>query len=315
MNIKGEIEMNDEVKKIYGKITEIKENSIVVDPVFGSKLEIFYDNNIDTIMVTEENVNVEYTDGSEPRFIQIIGQVKVEVPSEPVEVEIKIPKGQQRKIRGNIVKSEVSQESEIGSVVIELEKINLNMLYSRISKGIVPKPGTLCTVTILDGKIPRVLEITTNNEEELKGPIYTPIPEEKGLIRWPVACMGCGGINHEELKQRDGFWSKGFIREKLAGGATKGEIAQAFVLGGVAGAAYKAYKEKPQGKRGVELYLQIDMYQCPNCFDKKNRHTTFMSVDVDMSDFTYIFEFNNPKFAEFFNSYNPDKVIAQSMER
>ena len=196
MNSKGEIEMNDEVKKIYGKITEVKENSVIVDPVFGSKLELFYDSSVDTIKETEENVNIEYTDSSEPTFIQIIGQVKVEDTPRQIDVEstqdMKIPEGQQRKIRGKIIKSGVSQESKIGTVQIELEKVNLEMLYSRISKGEVPSPGTLCTVTILDGKMPKVLEISTNNDEELDGPIYTPIPKENGLIRWPVACMKCG---------------------------------------------------------------------------------------------------------------------------
>lgn len=311
--------MNDEVKKIYGKITEVKENSIIVDPVFGSKLELFYDKTVNTIMVTEENVNVEYTDGSEPAFIQIVGQVKVEESPEQIKVEsapeMKIPVGQKRKIRGKIIKSGVSPESRIGSVVIELEEINLEMLYSRISKGEVPSSGTLCTVTILDSKIPKILEITTNNEEELDGPIYTPVPKEKGDVRWPVACMNCGNTNYEELKHREGFWRKTFTREKIPSGPTKGEYAREFLKSGLAGVAFKALTESPEGIPGVELYLKIDLYQCNNCFHKKNRYTNFMSVDVNPTDITYILKFNNSKFAKFFFNYNPDRIIAKSSGR
>jgi len=319
MNSKGENEMSDEVKKIYGKITEVKENSIIVDPLFGSKLEIFYDKNVETIKVTEEKVNVEYTDGSEPMFIQIAGQVKVEESPRLIEVEstpeMKIPKGQQRKIRGKIIKSGVSQESKIGSVLIELDNVNLEMLYSRISKGEVPSPGILCTVTILDGKIPKILEITTNNEEELDGPIYTPVPKEKGDVRWPVACMNCGDTNYEELKHREGFWRTSFTREKIAGGPTKSEYTKEFLKSGLSGVAIKAFTEEPLGVPGIQLYLQIDLYQCKNCFHKKNRYTNFMSVDVNPTDLTYILKFNNRKFAKFFFNYNPDRIRAKSSGR
>jgi len=317
--------MNDEVKKAYGKVIEIKDGSIIVDPVFGSKIEIFYDKNTQHVKLTEENVNVEYREFPQPNLIQIVGLKEETVddvgPAPDQQLQMKIPEGQRRKIRGKLTKSTVSPETNIGSVFLELEKVNLEMLYSRISQGKIPEVGAICTVTIVDGKIPRVLEISTNNEEEIWDPIYTPFPEEEGDVRWPIACMGCGNTDYKNLKLKNDFWARGFItgQKKSTDGPSKKDLAGLYLVGGVpalaAGAAYKAIKERPKGPSGYEAYLEIELYQCESCFDKKNNYKNFMSVDIDTTNLTHIFEFKNPRYSEFFFNYNPDRIVAKTMAR
>jgi hypothetical protein len=328
MSRDGGFRMNDEVKKVYGKVIEVKEDSIVVDPVFGSKIEIFYDIDTQRVQLTEENVNIEYQGFPQPKLVQIVGLKeetvdeaglkKIEAPDQ--QLQMKIPEGERRKVRGKLTKSTVSPDTNIGSVFLELEKLNLEMIYSRISHGKIPEIGTLCTVTIVDGKIPRILEISTNNEEELWDPIYTPFPDDEISVRWPVACMGCGNTDYKELKHSDNIWVQGFItgrtKEKSL---TKGDLAKAYVIGGVpglaAGVAYKAIKERPKGPTGIEAYMEIELYQCPNCFDKKNSYKNFMTIEIDPSNLNLIFQFNNERYAEFFYSYNPGRILAKTMKR
>ena len=117
------------------------------------------------------------------------------------------------------------------------------------------------------------------------------------------------------MKLRGGFWRKGVTRERIAKGPTKGEYAKEFVKTGVPGVVYKVLKERPQGSLGIEFYLEVDFYQCKNCFHKNNHYTDFMTADVDPIKLTYILKFNNSKFAKFFFDYNPEKVVAQTVTR
>ena len=88
-------------------------------------------------------MNVEYQEFPQPNLVQIVGIEEEAVgeagfgqmPAPDVQLQMKIPEGQQRRIRGKLIKSTVSPKTNIGSVVLELEKVNLELLYSRISQG------------------------------------------------------------------------------------------------------------------------------------------------------------------------------------
>lgn len=317
-------------KKTYCKFIEAKLDEsgigkIVIDPVFGSNLELAFDA-LSEGDIPEPNAWIHVVHENE-RVLQIIsdGDTQEENTSEGFLSSTPTrPIGRTRKIRGEILEVSVSESSgfKSGTITVKLQDVDLEMLVGRNTTGAIPPIGATASFVIEDIHLPRILEISTSGES-IAGPAYTPVPRERGAVRWPKACMGCGDTNLSELKMKLAFWEKTLElsewRQKARTKGTKerfedmGEnMAVGFALGGVVGAviAGGATIAGAHGKRGKSSrrILHVTMYLCPRCFRKNAHHSQYMEVDAVPGTLELILKFKSPKFAEFFYDHNPDTI-------
>lgn len=202
-------------KKTYCKfvganLDESGIGKIVIDPVFGSKIELAFDG-LSEGDIPERNAWINVVHENE-RVIRIIsdGDTQEENTAEsfPSSTPTR-PIGPTRTIRGEILEVSVSESSgfKSGTITIKLQDVDLEMLVGRNTAGAIPPIGTTASFVIEDIHFPRVLEISTSGES-IAGPAYTPVPRERGAVRWPKACMGCGDTNLSELKMKLAFGKK-----------------------------------------------------------------------------------------------------------
>ncbi|MHA1907734.1 MAG: hypothetical protein ACW98Y_10610, partial [Candidatus Thorarchaeota archaeon] len=99
-------------KKVYGKIDRTSENTITIDPVFGSKVECSVEASlIGEIPQTEENINVIITDDDHPQVVEFLVSKQTDASIEP---EVKSPvkdkelAGAALHVRGRILSSELN---------------------------------------------------------------------------------------------------------------------------------------------------------------------------------------------------------------
>ncbi|NOR37960.1 MAG: hypothetical protein GQ580_00040, partial [Candidatus Thorarchaeota archaeon] len=274
-------------KKTYCKFVEAKLDEsgigkIVIDPVFGSKLELAF-NGLSEGSIPERDawVHVVHENG---QVLQIIsnGDTQDENAAEsPPTSKPTRPTGPTRKVRGEVLEVNVSESSgfKSGTVTAKLQDMDLKMMIGPNTQGALPPIGTTATFAIEDTHFPRVLEISISNEL-ITGPAYTPVPQDRGAVRWPKACMGCGDTNLSELKMKPAIWEKTlelaeWRKRARAQGAKdrrkdlKENMAVGWVLGGAVGAviAGSASIAGGHGRRGKfsRRILHVTMYLCPSC--------------------------------------------------
>ncbi len=314
-------------KKTYCKFVEamLDESGIgkiVIDPVFGSKIELAFDG-LSEGNIPEPDAWIHVVHENE-RVLQIMpddDKQEENTTKSPLSSEPTHPTGSIRKVRGEILEVNVNESSgiKLGTITAKLQDMDLEMLIGRNTRGAIPPIGTNATFAIEDIHFPRVLEISISDESGT-GPAYTPVPRERGAVRWPKACMGCGNTNLSELKMETDIWEKTFeLSEWRKRARAKGtrdrfdnigkKIVLGFTLGGVLGAAVagSAGIAGGGGKRGTRSrrVLHVVMYLCSSCFHRDAHYSQYMEVDAVPSEISLSFKFKSPKFAEYFYDHNP----------
>lgn len=312
-------------KFVEAMLDESGIGKIVIDPVFGSKLELAFDE-LSEGSIPEPNAWIHVMHENE-RVLQILDDGD---KAEESTVEIAPfrdqtrPAGPTRRIRGEILEVSVSESSgfKVGTIAVKLEDLDLEMLIGRNTQGAIPPIGTTATLVIEDIHFPRVLEISISGESST-GPAYTPVPRERGAVRWPKACMGCGDTTLSELKKKFAYWEQTLeLSEWRQKARAKGKmdrfehmgknIAKGFVLGGVVGAvvAGGVTIAGSHGKRGKfsRRILHVPMYLCPSCFHKDAHYSQYMEVDAIPGTIGLSLKFKSPEFAEYFYDHNPGAI-------
>jgi len=312
-------------KFVEAKLDESGIGKIVIDPVFGSNLELVFDG-LSEGDIPERNAWINVVHENE-RVIRIIsdGDTQEENTAEsfPSSTPTR-PIGPTRTIRGEILEVSVSESSgfKSGTITVKLQDVDLEMLVGRNTAGAIPPIGTTASFVIEDIHFPRVLEISTSGES-IAGPAYIPVPRERGAVRWPKACMGCGDTNLSELKMKLAFWEKTLElsewRQKARKKGTKDRfedmgknVAVGFALAGVVGAviaggATLAGGHGKSGKRSRRI-LHVTMYLCPQCFHKNAHHSQYMEVNAVPGTIELSLKFKSSKFAEYFYDHNPGTI-------
>jgi hypothetical protein len=310
----------EKVRKVYCKFIESKQTDsgrvIVIDPVFGNKMELIYNEDSEGGIPSPETwIHVEYMNETVVRtiFKQDVTETKSEEPSVKTPAPMIVtPKGPIRRVRGEILSASVSETAAgmLGTITMKLIDMNLELMIGRSFQGTIPAIGSVVTVLIEDQALPKVLEISTNDDTPITGPAYTPVPKGHGEARWPKACMGCGETNLSVLKRYIDTWNS-IIHPKQKKPQWKEaakEIGKGFVTGGLVGAAvYSASAARKHAKRKVKQHiLRITMYLCDNCRKIGKSYRDFMTVDLFGRGYT--FEFRNSKYAEYFRDHNPGRI-------
>jgi hypothetical protein len=317
-------------KKTYCKFVEamLDESGIgkiVIDPVFGSKLELAF-NELSEGSIPERDAWIHVVHENE-QVLQII--LDDDAPEEtaaesPPTGKPPRPTGPVRKVRGEVFEVNVSESSgfKSGTITAKFLDMDLKMMIGPNTQGALPPIGATATFAIEDTHFPRVLEISVS-DEPITGPAYTPVPRERGAVRWPKACMGCGDTSLSELKMKPAIWEKTLElsewRQKARKKGTKDRfddmgknVAVGFALGGVVGAviAGGATLAGGHGKRGKHSrrILHVTMYLCSSCFHKDAHHSQYMEVNAVPGTIELSLEFKSPKFAEYFYDHNPGKI-------
>jgi len=317
-------------KKTYCKFVEamLDESGIgkiVIDPVFGSKLELAFDG-LSEGSIPERDAWIHVVHENE-QVLQIIldGDAPEEnaAGSPPCSKQTR-PTGPTRKIRGEVLEVSVSESSgfKSGTITAKLQDMDLKMLIGPNTQGALPPIGATPTFAIEDTYFPRVLEISIS-DESITGPAYTPVPRERGAVRWPKACMGCGDTNLSELKMKLAIWEKTLElsgwrkRARLQGAKERrkdlsANMTAGFALGGVVGAviAGSAVIAGGQGKHGKHSrrVLHVTMFLCSSCFHRDAHYSQYMEVNAVPGTIGLNFKFKSPKFAEYFHDHNPDTI-------
>ena len=317
-------------KKTYCKFVEamLDESGlgkIAIDPVFGSKLELAFDG-LSEGSIPEPNAWIHVVHENE-RVLQIIDDGdKAEENTVESPPSSKSPRqiGSTRKVRGEILEVNVSESPgcKVGTITAKLQDMDLEMLVGRNTQGAIPPVGTTATFTIEDIHFPRVLEVSISDESST-GPVYTPVPRERGAVRWPKVCMACGETDLSTLKMVRAIWEKTFeLSEWRKRARAKGKknrlddmganIVGGFALGGVLGAvvAGSATIAGGRGKRGTRSrrILHVTMYLCSSCFHRDAHYSQYMEVNAVPNTIDLSFEFKSPEFAEYFYDHNPDTI-------
>jgi hypothetical protein len=301
-------------KKTYCKFVEatLDESGIgkiVIDPVFGSKLELAFDG-LSEGNIPEPNAWIHVVHENE-RVLRIIfpGDTSEKNAAEsPPSSKPTRPTGPTRKVRGEILEVNVSESSgfKLGTITVKLQDMDLEMLIGRNTQGAIPPIGTTATFAIEDIHFPRVLEISISDESST-GPAYTPVPRERGAVRWPKVCMACGETDLSTLKMVLAIWEKTFeLSEWRKRARAKGKkerlenigqnIVGGFALGGVLGAVV-AGSAGGRGTRGTrsKRVLHVTMYLCSSCFHSDAHYSQYMEVDAVPSTIGLSFKFKSPQ--------------------
>lgn len=317
-------------KKTYCKFVEAKLDEsgigkIVIDPVFGSNLELVFDG-LSEGDIPEPNAWIHVVHENE-RVLRIISDD--DAPEEDAAGSLPIskparPTGPIRKVRGEVLEVNVSESSgfKSGTITAKLQDIDLKMMIGPNTQGALPPIGTAATFAIEDIHFPRVLEISISNEL-ITGPAYTPVPQERGAVRWPKACMGCGDTNLSELKMKPAIWEKTLElaewrkRARAQGSKDrrkdlKENMAVGWVLGGAVGAviAGSASIAGGHGRRGKfsRRVLHVTMFLCSSCSHADAHYSHYMHVDAVPGTIGLNFKFKSPEFAEYFYDHNPGTI-------
>ena len=153
-------------KKVYGKVSRASECTILIDPLFGSKIECKVDESMqDKIPETQENINVIITDEPNPRVVEFLYSNKEE---SPVIQEVSVSKkdkelaGPTLFVRGRVLSDQLSDVGggKVGTITLQLPHMKLELLYGRKSRGVIPPVSTMATVEVFDGKMPKIVSIS-----------------------------------------------------------------------------------------------------------------------------------------------------------
>lgn len=317
-------------KKTYCKFIEAMLDDsgigkIVIDPVFGSKLELAF-NELSKGSIPERDTWIHVVHENE-QVLQIIldddAPEENAVESPPTSKPAR-PTGPIRKVRGEVLEVNVSESSgfKSGTITAKLQDMDLKMMIGPNTQGALPPIGATATFAIEDTYFPRVLEISSS-DESITGPTYTPVLRERGAVRWPKACMGCGDTNLSELKMKPAIWEKTmelseWRKRARAQGAKerrkdlRENMAVGWVLGGAVGAviAGGASIAGGQGTRGKfsRRILHVTMYLCPSCFHKNAHYSQYLEVDAVPGIINLSLKFKSPEFAEYFYDHNPGTI-------
>ena len=177
--------MNEEkTKKVYGKVTISEQNTILIDPVFGSKIECTIDESmINDVPQTDENINVIVTDTEQPRIVEFLYSKKEEVSAEPQVIvggKDKEMTGPILHVWGTVLSIELNDVggAKVGTVTLQLPHMKLRLMYGRKSEGDVPDESTRVTAEIFDGKLPKIKSIYPQTFEPVNVPYYIPLTDE-----------------------------------------------------------------------------------------------------------------------------------------
>ncbi len=265
--------------------------------------------------------------------------------AKPVDHEVDVIPGMIRTIRGRFLRDTISQKAgyQIGSVFLKLEDLTLEMRYGPDSIGEIPQSGAMVTVSIEDGRMPRIVEISQNIDELLLIPAYTEVPTFNRQGRWPKMCCGCGEIELKRLKLHSAKWdgeikipkTKQVIEAQQKTSWAKIGVA---ALGYVIGALFEG-QINPQITRTVareisdripeefdyylkelelldviKMHLSMKLYLCETCKKEKKDMTTYVSIaprDFDDGFPALKFEFRNDDFTRVFHDHNPEGIYAE----
>jgi hypothetical protein len=317
-------------KKTYCKFVEamLDESGIgkiVIDPVFGSKLELAY-NGLSEGDIPEPNawIHVVHENEMVLRIMSDDDAPEEDAAESPPTSKPTRPTGPMRMVRGEVLEINVSESSgfKSGTITAKLQDMDLKMMIGPTTQGALPLIGATATFTIEDTHFPRILEISIS-DEPIAGPAYTPVPQERGAVRWPKACMGCGDTNLSELKMKPAIWEKTLElaewrkRARAQGAKDRrkdlGEnVAAGWALGGVVGAviAGSASIAGGHGRRGKfsRRVLHVTMFLCSSCSHADAHYSQYMQVDAEPGTIGLNFKFKSPEFAEYFYDHNPGTI-------
>ncbi|MFW9786607.1 MAG: tetratricopeptide repeat protein [Candidatus Thorarchaeota archaeon] len=288
---------------------------------------------------------IVYPTGSE----ELLAQIAEGEPSgpqlskaKPVDHDVDVISGMIRKVRGRLLRDDVEERAGylMGGVVVRLEDVTLEMRYGPESKGEIYPAGTMVTVTIEDGRVPRIIEITDNTEEPLEGPAYVEVPKFSYQARWPKMCCGCGETQLKQLKLQGVNWDAEFTLPKteVVEVAVRrlnwkriGAVALTYVIGTIFGVQpavtssfaleisseiedkYDYYLKELETLNEVKMHLSMNLYLCKECKKEKKDYGAYVSVtprEFDDGFPALIIEFGNEVFMRVFHDHNPGDIFA-----
>ncbi len=289
---------------------------------------------------------VRYPEGSE----EIIGQIITGAPkvpqiskAKPVDHYIDVIPGMIRKVRGCFLRHEVETRAGyyIGSVFVRLEDMVLEMRYGPDSKGVIPKSGTIVTVTIEDGRMPRIVEISDKVDDPLDSPAYAEVPFFSRKGRWPKMCCSCGEIRFKELKPHTAKWdgeinlqrTEFVVQPELKTNWAKlGVFSLSYIVGmlfdvphqvsssvakGIADKVpdnYENYVKALEIIEIIEMHLAMKLYLCKKCKKQKKDFASQISIEPRAFDDGFPdlkFKFHNKDYAKVFHDHNPDGIYPE----
>jgi hypothetical protein len=314
---------DSESKKIRGKLLERSQGEsgntkVVVDTVFSGRVELlFTEKSSGVIPETGTWVNVTYTTKNPLTVTRIWSDDQSESESSAQETPVprprekQEPKGPVRSMRGELVSASVNETAggRLGSVTVKIRDFDVNLIVGGQTTGEIPSVGTYAAIEFEDTEVPRALHIERTDDTSLLEPIYTPVPRAPWLVRWPVACMSCGETDFSKLDYREEFWTTNLEKPKVVEGTamTVLKVVNAIMITSLT----PALGEVKRKKKYLSVALPILMYRCKDC--KKQNVKLDDCVDISLepienSKLRYHFEFESPKYEEYFRDHNPTDI-------
>lgn len=317
---------DEESKKIRGKLVEAIQHSaghtlIIVDTVFSGKMELVFDES-STGNIPEAGawVNVIHSI-SNPPVITRIWSDNDESKSEssvqdaviPLPTKQWKPQGPVRSMRGELILASVNETASgrLGSITLKVHELEVNLIIGRESTGEIPSIGSFVFVNFEDSKVPRVIDLQKTDDKSVITPVYIPIPKEPWFVRWPKACMFCGATDFSKLKFNEDIWTTDVEKPKVVEGSGERvlKIINGIMLSILTPApGVSAIKRK---KLHLSLSLPIQMFICKDCNKIRLKYQDCMNISLALTDadkLRYHFEFESPKYEEYFRNHNPTDI-------
>ena len=317
---------DEQSRKIRGKFIEVFQHTaghrmIVVDTVFSGKVELVFDESSSGDMPEPGAwVNVIHSFMDPPVVTRIWSDDETSEPTSSIQ-ETSIPLGRKsrkpqgpvRSLRGELIDASVNETASgrFGSITVKLHTLEVNLIVGQDSVGEVPPIGSFVSVNFEDSKVPRVIDFQKTDDTSIMMPEYTPVPRGPWFVRWPKACMFCGEADISNLSLQEDIWVTDIDKPKVVEGSGKK------VLRTVSAIMLSTFTRAPSisvtkpKKLHLSVSLPIQMYTCKDC--KKIRLKYHDCLDISLAptednQLKYHFEFESPKYEEYFRDYNPSDI-------
>jgi hypothetical protein len=303
---------------VYGTL-KLSDENVVKDLIYSSDIGGFMPS-------VGQYVKVRVTQASVPKIIEI---EECDEPTEDPNLKT---------ISGEIVDVDLSEgpRGPFGTVRVALQNTTVELLYSSSAEGIQPAMGKQVRVSFLDGKIPKIVEISDYDESSIEGEdqFYSgPASVTQKTVKranWPIACMGCGVPDKDLLTQRrytwkreidplgGSTWMEAGIIPRMSDRAKVGTAMNPVTgLLTLAADLYLKLKVRSEEKETPLFHfkLHFKMYVCPSCNRDKPDYTRFLTIglkpDTEREQFLYSLKFTSKDFERRFNRENPNQILAK----
>ena len=237
----------------------------------------------------------------------------IQETSIPLSKKQRKPQGPTRSLRGELIHSSVNEtgSGRFGSITIKLHTLEVNLIIGQDSVGTIPSIGSFVLVNVEDSKVPRVIDIQKTDDTRIMIPEYIPIPTSPWFVRWPKACMWCGEADPTNLLLKEDFWTTDIDKPKVVEGTAERvlRITNDIMLSLFTPAPGVGFS-KPK-KLHLSVLLPIQMYTCKNCRKHRLKYHDCMDISLapmDDKKLRYNFEFESPKYEEYFRDHNPSDI-------